>query len=63
MEGREAVMGKTADTAVNKVLICFLSIKNYFEEKFLEQLCRELRQIIYSLQNIHTDVFVFFDFR
>lgn len=50
MEGSEYVMGKAAESSVNKVLICFLSIRNDSEEKFLMQLCRELWQIIYSFQ-------------
>lgn len=49
-------MGKAAESSVNKVLICFLSIRNDSEEKFLMQLCRELWQIIYSLPTIYTDV-------
>lgn len=49
-------MGKAAESCVNKVLICFLSIRNDSEEKFLLQLCRELWQIIYSLPTIYTDV-------
>lgn len=56
MEGSEDIMGKAAEASVNKVLICFLSIRNDSEEKFLVQLCREFWQIIYSLPTIHTVV-------
>lgn len=56
MEGSEDVTGKAAESGVNKVLICFLSIRNDAEEKFLVHLCRELWQIIYSLPTSHTDV-------
>lgn len=37
-------MGKAAESSVNKVLICLLSITNDSEERFPLQLCRELWQ-------------------
>lgn len=42
-------MGKAAESSVNKVLICLLSIINNSEERFLLQLCRELWQFTLCL--------------